>query len=81
MSKCQFCEESCGNSYCSYSPPRYTFTSQSKTSKTIIKVETEEVSLTDLLERFEDFLRACGFSFEGYLDFVPEDTPANEDDL
>lgn len=30
------------------------------------------VSLTDLIQNFELFLRACGYGFEGHLDVVDE---------
>ena len=30
-------------------------------------------SLSDVLERVEEFLRGCGYSFDGVLDFVDED--------
>jgi hypothetical protein len=30
----------------------------------------EEVSLDEIVEHFESYLKAVGFSFEGHLDFV-----------
>ncbi len=41
-----------------------------------------DLNLTQMLERFEDFLRGCGFGFEGHLDFVNDydDTLTSESD-
>ena len=33
----------------------------------------EDASLTQMLDAFEHFLKASGFSFDGYLDFVKDD--------
>ena len=35
--------------------------------------EFNYVSLSDILPAFEDFLRGCGFVFEGHLDFVQDE--------
>lgn len=32
-----------------------------------------DASLGDLVEEFQNFLKACGFAFEGELDFIDED--------
>ena len=42
--------------------------------KTIVNVTTDAVSLPDILQSVEGFLRACGFVFDGRLDIVDEDT-------
>lgn len=42
------------------------------TIKTI--VTTDAVSLPDILQSVEDFLRGCGFHFDGHLDIVNEET-------
>ena len=34
---------------------------------TTVKFETRDVVMTDLLVTFENFLRACGFVFDGNL--------------
>lgn len=66
---------------------KYTFIQEdSDRIKTIIKHEIDGiVSLTDLVEHFERFLKASGYVFDGYLDFVddkgenePKDTPEFE---
>ena len=30
-------------------------------------------TMTEVLENFEDFLRGCGFNFDGHLDFVEDE--------
>jgi hypothetical protein len=42
--------------------------------KTIVNVNTDAVSLPEILGVMEDFLRGCGFHFDGRLDIVEEDT-------
>lgn len=32
-----------------------------------------DLTLSQLLERFEEFLRGAGFQTDGYLDFVPDE--------
>jgi len=39
----------------------------------IITIDTEQETLSGLLEQFEAFLRASGFQIDGYLDIVPHD--------
>lgn len=41
-------------------------------SEVSIKVH-DEVTITDLLEEFGNFLKACGYSFDGELDIVNDD--------
>lgn len=41
--------------------------------ETIVMTGTEHASLIDVVEQFERFLRASGYSFDGTLDFVPID--------
>jgi hypothetical protein len=36
-------------------------------------MEFESVDLTEIVSHFEDFLRGCGFVFEGHLDFVEDE--------
>jgi len=36
-------------------------------------MEFETVELGEVVLHFEDFLKGCGFNFEGHLDFVVED--------
>jgi hypothetical protein len=43
-----------------------------------ITVTTEAVTLDEILQSFERFLRGCGFSFEGVLDIVV-DEPLEEE--
>jgi hypothetical protein len=38
-----------------------------------IEIETDSCTLSELLEDFESFLRACGYSLNGTLDIAPED--------
>lgn len=39
-----------------------------------VEVSTSEhASLSELIEQFENFLRASGYSFDGYLEMVEED--------
>jgi hypothetical protein len=40
-------------------------------TKVIIELDTE--SRADLLETFKEFLLACGFSVNGYIDVVEEE--------
>jgi hypothetical protein len=42
-------------------------------SSSIEMVITKDVSLPDLLQEFECFLKACGFVFEGELDIIQEE--------
>lgn len=45
---------------------------------TVIKMESTDCYLSGLLEDIEDFLRGCGFQFDGHLDFVvDEDDDSN----
>jgi len=41
--------------------------------KTIVNVNTDAVSLPEILGVMEDFLRGCGFHFDGRLDIVEEE--------
>jgi len=41
-----------------------------------VGMEFKAVRLDEILANFEDFLKGCGFVFEGHLDFVV----GNEDD-
>lgn len=38
-----------------------------------ITVETENVFIDEVIEDFEDFLRGCGFKFDGKLEIVPQE--------
>lgn len=38
-----------------------------------------DLNLTQILERFEEFLRGAGFHFEGYLDFVQDESDEKKD--
>lgn len=38
-----------------------------------VDISTEAVSLDDLLEAFERYLKATGFSFSGHIDIVEEE--------
>lgn len=46
-----------------------------KFSITNVEIQTvhDELTITDLLEVFEDFLRACGYQFKGKLDIIDDD--------
>lgn len=37
---------------------------------TKVELETQEVTLPAILEEFENFLRGCGFSFDGNIEVV-----------
>jgi hypothetical protein len=54
------------------------FSSGGVTSKKT--VEFSGVSLTDIMQEFEMFLRGCGFSFNGVIDVVSEE-PDNLDEF
>ena len=41
--------------------------------KTRVQIEVDTDSLPDLVEAFEEYLKACGFHFDGSLDFQEED--------
>ncbi len=62
---------------------KYTFISEESLNRSKITFEFEAVSLTDMLEQFEQFLRGSGFAFDGYIDIVePEELNAvDENDL
>jgi hypothetical protein len=38
-----------------------------------IEITHKEESLSNVVRVFEDFLKACGYSFEGHLDFVEDE--------
>jgi hypothetical protein len=38
-----------------------------------VLIRTDSHDLLELLEEFENFLKACGFSLEGHLDIVQDD--------
>jgi hypothetical protein len=38
-----------------------------------------ELTLTQVLERFEEFLRGAGFHFDGHLDFVNDEVTPEPD--
>ena len=40
---------------------------------TKIEIECEYECLSDVVSTFQDFLRACGYHFDGELDFVKDD--------
>ena len=44
---------------------------------TVTTVEFSADSLSDILEQFQHFLKGSGYHFEGYLDIVPPDEPAD----
>ena len=41
---------------------------------TLVTVTTDAVSLSEILGTMEDFLRGCGFVFDGHLEIVEEET-------
>jgi hypothetical protein len=41
-----------------------------KDSESKVTFEFEEVQIDNVIAHFEDFLRGCGFHFDGRLDFV-----------
>lgn len=53
--------------------------SENNRGSTVI-VKSNEVVLTDLLEDFEDFLRGCGFVFDGHLEIVEESIMEDTED-
>ena len=62
---------------------KYTFISEESLNRSKITFEFEAVSLTDMLEQFEHFLRGCSFVFDGFVDIVePEElSSADVEDL
>ena len=47
--------------------------------KTVIRHEVEgDITLYELLEQFGVFLKASGFTFDGYLDIVEDNTQQTE---
>lgn len=40
---------------------------------TRVEVEVDDVCLPEIIKAFEDFLRGCGFAFDGELDIVEDD--------
>lgn len=51
----------------------FTGFSESTPASTITMEVNGELSLPQILERFEEFLRGAGFYFDGHLDFVNDD--------
>lgn len=47
--------------------------------KTTVIIKSESVVLQDILEDFEEFLKACGFNFDGHLDIVSDHDNATEE--
>lgn len=49
-----------------------TIDEKNKFDKTTVTIEIphNEVTIVDLLDAFEEFLKACGFHFSGELDLV-----------
>ena len=44
--------------------------------KETVTIEFEgDITIPEMLEKFETFLRGCGFYFDGHLDFVDEQFP------
>lgn len=39
----------------------------------VVTHEFQKVTLNDVLMRMQDFLKGCGYVFDGTLDIVPED--------
>jgi hypothetical protein len=39
----------------------------------VVSHEFQKVTLNDVLMRMQDFLKGCGYVFDGTLDIVPED--------
>jgi hypothetical protein len=39
-------------------------------SNVTFEIPNNDLSIPDILEEFEKFLKACGYVFEGYLDLV-----------
>ncbi len=37
------------------------------------EIEQEELTLSDLISEIEDFIKACGFDFDGHLNIVEEE--------
>lgn len=58
---------------------KYIFTNETGDSK--VTHEFSEIELTEVVARFEEFLKGCGFQFDGYtLDFVSKEQENKEDD-
>lgn len=51
---------------------KFIFTSLDKT-RIVVQVDGS-LAIPELLETFEQFMRGCGFHFDGHLDIVEEDT-------
>lgn len=49
-----------------------------KTNVTI-ELPHNEVSLDDMFELFEDFLKACGFNLKGRVDIIEDELATTED--
>ena len=62
---------------------KYTFKSENNYEgqpNTIVTVDTDAVTLPELLIVIEDFLRGVGFSAKGRLDIIPDEAYAEDDD-
>lgn len=58
--------------YIEYVPSKYTLTYTRESNKIVF--EFEEDNLVGMLQQYEQFLKACGFYFNGSLDFVDDET-------
>ena len=47
---------------------------------TDIVMSTDEITLTEIVQEFQHFLLACGYVFDGDLDFVEEESLTDEDE-
>lgn len=45
---------------------------------TNVQIESDSITLPDLLEDFEEFLRGAGFHFDGHLDIVNDEIKEGE---
>ena len=55
--------------------PGYTGMHTSSPKETVTIEFEGDIALPEMLEKFETFLRGCGFYFDGHLDFVDEQFP------
>lgn len=46
---------------------------ENRFDNTNVSIESESISLPELLEDFADFLRGCGFQIDGHLDVIEDE--------
>jgi hypothetical protein len=57
---------------------RYTFSQETEGAVDKVIISFEAVTMNDVMSRFEDFLRGCGFFIDGMVDITPMEKITSE---